>query len=111
MTSAYRCRALPTDLTSWSVQSQAWSPLSRFFFVNPEKNEIGAVSYAYGFFVLECIPIVAQHKKKCPKKLTPIYYRLDSLTELIVKKMRMAKFNCHNQSIPDSVTHPRSLIT
>ena len=60
MTSAYWCSAPPTDLTSWSVQSQTWSLLSRFFFINPETNKINAVSYAYGFFVLECIPIVTQ---------------------------------------------------
>ena len=49
--------------------------------------------------------------KECPKNLKPIYHRLDSDTELIVGKMRMAKLNRQKQSVPDSVTHPRSLIT
>ena len=31
-------------------------------------NKISAVNYAYGFFVLECIPIVAQNKKKVSQK-------------------------------------------
>ena len=63
------------------------------------------------FFVFECIPIMAQHRKNCPKNLKQNYHQVDSLTELIVRKMRMAKLNGHNQSIPDSVMHPRSLIT
>ena len=33
-----------------------------------KKNKISAVNYAYGFFVLECIPIVAQNKKKSVPK-------------------------------------------
>ena len=114
VTSAIPVQRLPTDLTSWLVQSQTLSLLARFLFVNPEKKKkkkIRVVNHAYGPFVLECIPIVAQRKKSVPKKLKPIYHRLDSLTELIVGKMRMAKLNHHNQNIPDSVTHPRSLIT
>ena len=99
-----------TCTSDWSVQSETLSLLSRFLFVNPEKKLVRS-TMPTDFFVFECIPIMAQHRKNCPKNLKQNYHRLDSLTELIVRKMRMAKLNRHNQSIPDSVMYPRSLIT
>ena len=32
------------------------------------REKKNAVNYAYGFSVLDCIPIVTQHKKSVPKK-------------------------------------------
>ena len=57
-----------TCTSDWSVQSETLSLLSRFLFVNPEKK-ISAVTMPTDFFVFECIPIMAQHRKNCPKNL------------------------------------------
>ena len=74
------------ELTDWSVQSKTLSLLARFLFINPEKNKISAVNYAYIFFAHEYIPIEwLSTEKICPKHLKHIYLRLDTLTELIVK--------------------------
>ena len=95
----------------WSVKSQTLSLLARLLFVNPEKKNQRVQLCLQIFCTRMYSDRVAQHLKSCPKNLNKVYHRLDSLTELIARKMLMTKLNRHNQSIPDSVIHPRSLIT